>query len=246
MTNIDDIFADLILDLDIDQITEDKDGTEIKISKESPLEMFNNFIINCRKLCKDKYGAVEYRKEIILNMQQFCKKLNEDNLCHAKEIFLKLPKVIQCMYIQTSDFIITNKNFFKIKSYNTAFNIFNLFKLKEDKNQEVYSYLLKKFLQNDIKDIKKKTSSKKTSSKKTDSSKKKEDKVSKYSKKYQKYKEIEDTDPLYIFYYSCYKENPESRLAITWLSEHGIFSSSKRDELEKKYEKLKEQNLLIK
>ena len=76
--------------------------------------------------------------------------------------------------------------------------------------------------------------------------KKKEDKVSKYSKKYQKYKEIEDTDPLYIFYYSCYKENPESRLAITWLSEHGIFSSSKRDELEKKYEKLKEQNLLIK
>ena len=129
MNNIDDIFADLILDLDIDQEMTN-DGTEIKIPTESPLDIFNDFIINCRKLCKDKYGDIISSKQIILNMREFCEKINDDNLCESKEIFLEFPKVIQCMYIQTSDFIITNKKFFRKKTYNTAFNIFNLFKLK--------------------------------------------------------------------------------------------------------------------
>jgi len=257
MSNIEDLFSDLILDIDSDLDMDDIDNIEIKISKENPMEMFNNFIVNCKELCKDKYGDIEVCGDIILDMRSFCKKINNDKLSEAKEIFKRLPKLIQCIYIQTSDFIISNKDFFEKKSYKTAFNIFNLFKLKEDKKEEVYSYLLEKFLKNDIKKKNSKTSipktkSSKTSVPKTKSSKtsvpkdKKEDKVSKYSKKYQKYKEIDDKDPLYIFYYSSYSENPESRLAITWLTEHGIFSSSKRHELESKYQKLKENNLLIK
>jgi hypothetical protein len=257
MSNIDDIFSDLILDIDSDLDINEKDESQIKISKENPLEMFNKFIVNCRKLCKDKFGDIESCGDIILNMRKFCKKINNDNLSDAKEIFKIIPKVIQCMYIQTSDFILSNKDFFTKKSYKTAFNIFNLFKLKEDKKEEVYSYLLEKFIKNDIKpnSSKKKTSKTKsteTKTYKTKSSKsstpkdKNDDKVSKYPKKYQKYKEIDDKDPLYIFYYSSYSENPESRLAITWLTEHGIFSSSKREELESKYIKLKEKNLLIK
>ena len=267
MSNIDDIFSDLILDIDSDLDINEKDDSEIKISKENPLEMFNNFIVNCRKLCKDKFGAIESCGDIILNMRNFCKKINNDKLSDAKEIFKIIPKVIQCMYIQTSDFILTNKDFFTKKSYKTAFNIFNLFKLKEDKKEEVYSYLLEKFIKNDIKtkssepktsktkSSERKTSKTKSSEPKTSKTKtsksttpkdKNDDKVSKYNKKYQKYKEIDDKDPLYIFYYSSYSENPESRLAITWLTEHGIFSSSKREELESKYIKLKEKNLLIK
>jgi hypothetical protein len=63
---------------------------------------------------------------------------------------------------------------------------------------------------------------------------------SKYDKEYQKYPEPESQiDPLYIYYTSLFKEKPESKLAILWLTEHGIFEGDERDELVDEYKKIK-------
>ena len=57
-----------------------------------------------------------------------------------------------------------------------------------------------------------------------------------FDKKYQKYESpISDKDPLYIFYSTLYAEKPESKLAITWLTERGVGDGKEREELERKY-----------
>ena len=69
----------------------------------------------------------------------------------------------------------------------------------------------------------------------------------KYDKKYQKYAEpSNEIDPFYIFYTSLYKENSHSHLAITWLTEHGIYEDEKREKLESQYEKLVKEKKLVK
>ena len=63
----------------------------------------------------------------------------------------------------------------------------------------------------------------------------------KYDKEYQKYAEPEsEIDPLYIYYTTLFQERPKSKLAITWLTEHGVFSDDQRDELVERYKKIKE------
>jgi hypothetical protein len=63
----------------------------------------------------------------------------------------------------------------------------------------------------------------------------------KYDKEYQRYAEPEsEIDPLYIYYTTLYQERPKSKLAIVWLTEHGVFSDDQRDELVKRYKKIKE------
>lgn len=62
----------------------------------------------------------------------------------------------------------------------------------------------------------------------------------KYDKEYQKYAAPEsEIDPLYIYYTTLFKERPKSKLAIVWLTEHGIFEDDQRDELVEKYKKIK-------
>ena len=62
----------------------------------------------------------------------------------------------------------------------------------------------------------------------------------KYDKEYQKYVEPEsEIDPLYIYYTTLFRERPKSKLAIVWLTEHGIFEDDQRDELVEKYKKIK-------
>jgi len=85
-------------------------------------------------------------------------------------------------------------------------------------------------------------SAKKASSKSASSRTKK-----KYSKTYQRYEAPSgELDPLYIYYTSLYGEDPKSRLAITWLTEHGVYDNEERKDLVAKYEKLVAKNKLIK
>jgi hypothetical protein len=62
----------------------------------------------------------------------------------------------------------------------------------------------------------------------------------KYDKKYQKYEEPLPNSSQYTFYTSLYAEKGNSSLAITWLTEHGVFENNdpKRAELVRNYEEL--------
>ena len=69
----------------------------------------------------------------------------------------------------------------------------------------------------------------------------------KYEKEYQRYEAPQDTlDPLYVYYTSLYSQNPKSRLAITWLTEHGVYEGPDREKISKLYKKLAEAGKLIK
>jgi hypothetical protein len=61
----------------------------------------------------------------------------------------------------------------------------------------------------------------------------------KYEKEYQKYEEPEnERDPLYIYYTTLRKQNPESKLAIQWLTEHGVYEDEERNELVEEYKQV--------
>lgn len=59
-----------------------------------------------------------------------------------------------------------------------------------------------------------------------------------YEKEGQKRPEVDTLDPLFLFYSSLYNENKDSKMAITWLTEHGCFEDEERNELLKKYNDL--------
>jgi hypothetical protein len=84
--------------------------------------------------------------------------------------------------------------------------------------------------------------SKKSSSKKdrkAESSSKSRSPKTKYDKEYQKKPSPEDElDPLFLFYNSLYKEKSDSKLAVNWLTEHGVYEGEKRNKLISKYKKI--------
>ena len=45
----------------------------------------------------------------------------------------------------------------------------------------------------------------------------------------------------YVFYQTLYAENPESRMALVWCIEHGVFDHETADKLQKKYLKAKQE-----
>ena len=88
---------------------------------------------------------------------------------------------------------------------------------------------------------KKKTVAKKSRKKATKSRKKpnKKSRVKKFDKEFQTRESLDDDNPLSLYYISLYEENGKSDVAIRWLTKYGMFSGKKREDLEKKYEKLK-------
>jgi len=68
----------------------------------------------------------------------------------------------------------------------------------------------------------------------------------KYDKEGQTRAEVDETDPLFLFYSSLYNERPESKMAITWLTQHGCFEDEERDELYEKYKNLSSSSKQIK
>ena len=67
-----------------------------------------------------------------------------------------------------------------------------------------------------------------------------------YDKEFQKHDEPEEGGPLYLFYTSLYEEKPSSRLAITWLTEYGVYDGKERSALVDKYKTLADKGKLIK
>jgi hypothetical protein len=61
----------------------------------------------------------------------------------------------------------------------------------------------------------------------------------KFDKEFQTRESLDDDNPLSLYYISLYDEKGKSNVAIRWLTKYGMFSGKKREELVKKYEKLK-------
>ena len=141
-----------------------------------------------------------------------------------------------------------NKEKFPYKSHINSFYIMKLFSLQKNKNDyEEYINIIM-FSNSYIEAIEylKRKPEKPISLKETSIVKEKnKEKKSKgkrvlYDKNYQTKPEVDETNPLYIFYTTLYIENSDSLLAINWLTKHGIFNAGKRLELENKYKKMKD------
>ena len=61
----------------------------------------------------------------------------------------------------------------------------------------------------------------------------------KYDKEFQTREELNEHDPLMLYYKSLYREKPKSETSILWLTKFGVFDGKERDELVAKFEKIK-------
>uniref|UniRef100_A0A6C0EMS6 Uncharacterized protein n=1 Tax=viral metagenome TaxID=1070528 RepID=A0A6C0EMS6_9ZZZZ len=199
-------------------------------------------------------------------IENFCTLLQANKVKDSKEAFLKLPHVVQCLFLQHAWTIISNKSKHSDNSYRTAFYLFKLFRSPEFKARPIYARYAKlgsmeklytKALHWNRETKEEPTKSRTTSTKSRTTSTKsrttstksraKSGTTKKYDKEYQRYATPEgETNPLNIFYTSLYKEKPSSPLAITWLTEYGLFDGEERQKLIKQYKKLLDSGKLIK
>jgi len=194
---------------------------------------------NCQK-----HPKIKNIPKSIQDISAFCELLQANKVKDSKEAFLKLPFMVQCMFLEYAWDILSNKSKHSPESYMSSFLLFKLFRGKDMKGEKIYSrYTNLKSLEayyKKAKESKKKSPS--TTTKKTSPRVNK-----KYDKDFQKYEAPKsELDPLYIFYTSLYSQQPDSALAATWLTEHGVFDGSERKKLTKRYEKLKADGKLIK
>lgn len=183
-------------------------------------------------------------KNTLENINNFCNLLTANKVKDSKKEFIKLPYIVQCMFLHYSWEILSHRKKYSDQSYINAFYLFKLFRGKEMKGKKIYNrYLKLKTLDTyytKARDFNKKSNIVTGSSTISKSSRKK------YDKQYQRYKSPEgELDPLFLYYTSLYSQKPNSPLAITWLTEHGVFDKKDRKSLIKKYEKLKSAGKLI-
>jgi hypothetical protein len=257
--------------IEIDALLKRKGDSESK-SESAPES--NPLDLPVSKNC-DKYSKNIDVKKSINDIQEFCAMLRANKVKDTIPVFLKLPEVVQCMFLEYAWSVLSNKSKYTDDAYLTAFRLFKLFRNKDVQKNKTYARFMsnstvetvykKAFDWNkkqggssaspDVKGPvpkgpvpkgpvpkgpvpKRSPISRRTSSKSPGS---------KYDKEYQRYASPpNDTDPSYIFYTSLLNENPKSRLSITWLTEHGVFEGSERDNLIKKYKKLLDANKIIK
>lgn len=200
------------------------------------------------KTCVSKHGSVKATPTVVKNLENFCASLRANKVKGGREDFLKLPDTVQCMFLYYSWEILNHRKNYSDESYLLAFYLFKLFRSKEMKESKIYArYIKLKSTETVYKraltwNRDKKPSSPVSKTTRVSTPKK----VTKYDKEYQKFEELKDeNDSLYIYYTSMYSQMPNSRLAITWLTEHGIFEGDERKTLVKKYEKLASKNKLI-
>lgn len=195
--------------------------------------------------CVAKYGKLSKKQipKVVGDIESFCQLLRSNKVKDSKEAFLTLPYVIQCLFLYHSWLILSKKNKHSDDSYLTAFRLFKLFRSKEFKSKPIYSrYTKLKSLEPAYKKAlewsRKSPLAKKTTTRGT---------RKKYDKEYQRFVEPgSETDPLYIYYTSLYNEKPNSPLAITWLTEHGVYDGEKRKKLTRQYKKLSDKGKLVK
>jgi hypothetical protein len=189
--------------------------------------------------CEKKYPKIKDENKVVKDIEKFCSLLKANKVKDSKEAFLNLPLLVQCLFLHHSWNILSKKSKHSEDSYLAAFYIFKLFRGKDMKEKEIYSRYdklktLEKFYKSAVEWNKKEGKSITGKSKSVSKSSKK------YAKEYQKHPEITDeNDPLYIFYTTLLAEKPNSVLAISWLTEHGIFDGKKRESIVKKYEQIK-------
>lgn len=183
--------------------------------------------------CKTKYPDVPKN---LKDIESFCNLLRNNKVKESKEAFVKLPLLVQCLFLHHGWNIISNKSKHSEDSYLTAFYLFKLFRGKEMKESDIYSKYVK------LKTLEKYYKTASEWSKKTSKTPGKSNTPrgsKKYDKEYQRYESPKDElDPLYVFYTSLYKQNQKSKLAIRWLTEHGVFEGEERENLIKLYKKL--------
>jgi hypothetical protein len=170
------------------------------------------------------------------NIEVFCKGLRANKVKASKEAFDELPGVVQCLFLSHAYNILKNKDEYSDDSYLTAFRLFKLFRGKDMKEKDVYESYNNSGVEKLYKEASEasKGSPGATRTRKT------------YEKEYQKHPSpVNDNDPLHVFYTSLYQEDPKNRLAITWLTEHGVYDGEDREKLISKYKKLAEKSKLI-
>ena len=208
-----------------------------------------------------KNGKVKDETKTIKNIEKFCSLLRANKVKDSKEAFVNLPLVVQCMFLHYAWGILSNKSKHSEDSYRSAFYLFKLFRGKDMKEVETYlKYNKLRSLEklyklarewNRANTSKGTSSASRSSASRSPASRKSVSPGARSSKKYEKehqrYEAPKDElDPLYVYYTSLYNENPASRLAITWLTEHGVLEDEDRNKIVKLYLKLVAKSKLIK
>lgn len=164
-----------------------------------------NYINNMNKEC---FYLYEDKGDVTYIINDFCKNLekyNDDN--DDTDIkFQKLPLYIQCIFTNIVKYI-------PEKDRNLKINNLIVFISDREKSSE---------------------KSREKSREKTKTRTRTRTKVI-YEKEGQKRPNVDTLDPLFLFYSSLYQENIRSKMAITWLVEHGCFENEEREKLLEQY-----------
>lgn len=187
------------------------------------------------KECGEKYRKIKNYDVVKTNISDFCKSLRANKVKYSITVFQTFPMFIQCLILNYCWKILINRfigkqPIYSDDSYVTAFRMFKLFRKKEFRTIEPFDIFYKKDNYERVYD--KAYKWQKQESPAVRKPKKK------FDKSHQKYEIPIESDPLYIFYTSLYNENPKSKLAITWLAQHGVFDDEERENIENKYAKL--------
>lgn len=195
------------------------------------------------------YRIVKNTPKTLRDLESFCKLLRAKKVKDAQNIFSKLPLTVQCLLLHNAWEIMVNKPEHSNDSYITASRLFQLFQ-DEEKTKVTYNkytklQTLEKYYNKALEWNRKKD---KSPAEKLSSKSLVTKTIAELPKKeYQKYEApASKIDPLYIYYTSLYTQNPESRLAITWLVENGVYDDEQREEIVAKYEKLAKKGEIVK
>ena len=218
--------------------------------------------------CKKFKGGKSVRKTIEA-IEEFCKLLHSGKVQASRDAFVALPAQVRCQFLHHGWSILRDRKRYGDEAYHSAFLLFKLFRSKAMKERPLYQRYrvvsgtegvyraALEFERTRTKSARKSTkrspakSARKSASKRTSSrstaSKRSPAKRVKYEKEGQRYPTPEDLElnPAYLFYTSLLEQKPKAPLAITWLTERGIFDGKKREKLVKQYNALKAAGKLI-
>jgi hypothetical protein len=183
--------------------------------------------------CYKSYGSeLKWTKSesnnIVKEIQKFCLLLKNNKGKTTEDYFLTLPKLVQCLFLYYADMVLKNKEKYSKTILDNASNLFRIFNKKGLNELDIFI---------PYKNVK------------VTKSKEPKKKVSKnFDDKNIKFEMPNKESSSYIFYTTLYQQKENSPLAITWLTEHGVYKddSSIWLSLTKKYIKLKDSNKLIK
>lgn len=196
--------------------------------------------------CLKAHGKPSDVGKTIASINRFCSLLRANKVKDSKEAFLSLHKTVQCIFLEAGWQILSHRTKYSEDSYKTAFLLFKLFRGKEMKELPIYNKMANlKTLDKLYKTAGQVWKKSGTSSSSSGVKKVAKEKAGKYDKKFQRYPSPDENDSLYIYYTTLLKQRPDSKLAVTWLTEHGLLEGNEREKIEIIYSKLKDKGKLI-